>query len=779
MIVTRKVTMDVLKPGFVPMVYGVQDDAYCRQVEMTLVSSGEGWSVPEGASAVVKYRKADGTGGVYDTLPDGSRAWQAEGNVLTVALAPQVLAEPGPVQLAVTLVRGDERISTFAMLLDVQRGVGEPGAESKDYGYVTRFLLAPETAEKGQFFRVAGVDELGRVTGLESVDLLGIVGVGEPGEGDIPKVFLTGEIPGTKDAVMAELEYVSRTERFHAFVKIRCQGTSSLAYPKKNFTVELFSDEDREETLERVFRDWGMASHKYVLKANYIDHSHGRNVVSARLWTQVVKCREDFAQLPEEMRGSPCLGAVDGFPVKVYTNGTYQGIYTWNIGKDAWMWGMDVENRDHVLLCAETNTGGVYGETACNFRKLWDGVDGSDWSLEAGSNSDAVKESLNALIGFVMEKDGDSFKAGIGAFLDVQSAIDYFLFSYVVCGLDNLAQNMLLGTYDGKKWYCGQYDLDSTFGLWWDGGSFVGADYACPEDYQEAYSLLWERILANYTEELKARYKVLRGGVFSFGNMVTAFERFMDGIGGAMYEEDLEVYPGIPSGDSNNIRQIRSFIRDRLSYVDGKMAVLGEESGSGVLPAGYTQAAYIQSSGTQYIDTGVTGGTDASYEITFNMLGTLAVNYEQYFAGGGVNTAPKLFYLNGDAMVIAQCSNENTEGYWRLGWNDAVTRTVRYDGTTGKLYVDAVEQTNYGYTPTTKYIGCGWGETSWYVFTAPTERELGASMRLYGLKMYSGGDCIRKFVPVVRDADGAAGLYDLVGQRFYENAGTGSFEVGT
>lgn len=776
MIVTTKMTMDLLKPGTVPVVYGVRNDAYCRQLELTLVCGGESWTVPEDAAVVVKYRKSDGTGGVYDTLPDGKPAWAAEGNVLTVVLAPQVLTGAGIVQLTVTLIREEVMLSTFGILLNVQEAVQEAGTESETYGYVTRFLTAPGYAEAGQVFRAAQVDGVGRVTAVEAVDPAGLFGMGEPGEGDLPRVFLTGEIPVSKEEVPAELEYRSRTEEFRAFVKIKCQGTSSMAYPKKNFTVELFGDEAREEKLLKVFRDWGGANHRYVLKANYVDHSHARNLVCARLWAEVVQSRE---QIPEKLQESPNYGAVDGFPVKLYTNGTYQGIYTWNIGKDAWLWGMEDGNPNHVLLCGEVNTNGVYGENACNFRKLWNGVDGSDWSVEAGSNSEAVKNSLNGLIGFVMANDGESFRNGIGEFLDVESALDYFLFSYVVCGLDNLAQNLLLGTYDGKTWICGQYDLDSTFGLWWDGSKFVGADYACPEDYQECYSLLWERIVKNYPEELKNRYEKLRKTVFSFSNLVAKFEGFMEKVGAENYAEDLLVYPGIPSGDSNNIRQIRSYIRDRLTYVDGKMAVLGEENESGSLPEGYTQVSYLQSDGNQYIDTGVTGGSDASYEITFNMLGVLAVNYEQYFAGDGENTAPKLFYLNGDSTVIAQCSNENTEGYWRLGWKDALTRTVRYDGVNGKLYVDAVEQTTYGYTPTNKYIGCGWGDTSWYVFTSPTEPALGASMQLYGLKMYSGGECIRDFVPVVRDTDGVAGLYDLVGQQFYGNAGSGSFEAGT
>ncbi len=782
MIVTSKINMDLLRPGYVPGVYAVQNDRYTRCLAVSLFSGGEPWAVPGGARVVIRYVKADGTVGEYDTLPNGDRAWQAEGNLLRVLLAPQMLTAAGLVQMTVCLIQEEAQISSFSFLVKV-RGDGIDG-NSEDYQNVTAFLPAPARGELGQFFRINGVDEKGQVTRVEAVDLGIEAGGGEPLDGDIPRVFITGTIPTTKEDADAELDYVSKTRQFHAWLKIKCQGSSSMAYPKKNFTIKLYQDAARETKLKKYFRDWGQESNKFVLKANYIDHTHARNLVSARLWNEVVKSRQDYDSLPEPMRNSPRNGAVDGFPVKLYANGTYQGIYTWNIGKDDWMWGMEEEDPNHVLLCGETNTGGEYGENACNFRRAWTGVDGADWSIEVGQNSENLKNSLNALIAFVMENDGDAFKAGIGEYLDIQSALDYFLFSYVSCGLDSLAKNLLLATYDGKKWICGQYDMDTTFGLWWDGSMFVSHRYACPGDYQEPYSLLWERVRKNYIPELQQRYAQLRAGALSLHNMVTQFERFVYGIGRELLEEDLDVYPGIPSSTTNNIQQLRNFIRERLKYVDERITYLGEETEEpeepdvpAVLPEGYTQVEYIQSSGTQYINTGVVGGTDASYEIKFNMMNALAVSYEQYFAGSGIDTVPKLFFMDGDGSVIAQCSNDNSEGYWILNWRDNLAHTVRYEGTEGKLYFDGAECTSYGYTPNGSYIGCGWGGSSWYVFTSPTEPNLMASMQLYSLKMYSAGGLVRDFVPVVRDADGVAGLFDLHGQTFYENAGTGSFVV--
>ena len=149
----------------------------------------------------------------------------------------------------------------------------------------------------------------------------------EPEGDDIPKVFINGSIPTTKDEVNAELTYISKTLNFHSYIEIKCQGNSSMSYPKKNFTVKLFEDAEHTSKKKINFKGWGKQN-KYCLKANWIDISHLRNVVSAKLWGDIVESRSNYDTLPELLKDSPNNGAIDGFPIKVYNNGIYQGRYT-------------------------------------------------------------------------------------------------------------------------------------------------------------------------------------------------------------------------------------------------------------------------------------------------------------------------------------------------------------------------------------------------------------------------------------------------------------------
>lgn len=118
--------------------------------------------------------------------------------------------------------------------------------------------------------KLASEDFVTEKIDTETTKVLNVIGLHtflEPSDNDIPKVFFTGEMPTTKTDVLAEMTYISKTMTFHSYIKIKCQGTSSMKYPKKNYTISLFEDSDRTTKLKKDFRGWGEQS-KFCLKAN-------------------------------------------------------------------------------------------------------------------------------------------------------------------------------------------------------------------------------------------------------------------------------------------------------------------------------------------------------------------------------------------------------------------------------------------------------------------------------------------------------------------------------
>ena len=433
----------------------------------------------------------------------------------------------------------------------------------------------------------------GKVLNTQYKDLASKIGTGvtnnsvEPQLMDIPRIYFSeGTLPTSKTATVMKFDYYSKTAAYHGYVDIKCQGNSSMSYPKKNFTIKPYKDKDKTTKLKIDFKGWGKQS-KFVLKANWIDLTHARNVVSARHWGDVIKTRSDYVTaIPELLRTSPNQGAVDGFPVLVYSNGVYQGRYTLNIPKDKWMSNMDDTLDTHCILCGENYVSGC-------FRALPQ-INGTDWTDELHDVVPAtIKTSWTNAIKFVMNSTDAEFKANLGNYFDVNSLIDYLLYGIVSTGLDAFGKNQIYFTYDGIKWIASMYDMDSTWGLWWNGSKFVATDYA-REDFQDLKdegngvtkqgNLLYLRLQQLFIPQLKTRYAELRKDVLSVSHIIQKFEEFNDVCPKDIVQEDYASttgegkFTGIPSKTTNNIQQLRSYINARLTYVDGYINALQEDT---------------------------------------------------------------------------------------------------------------------------------------------------------------------------------------------------------
>ena len=417
----------------------------------------------------------------------------------------------------------------------------------------------------------------------------------EPGDFDLPRVYLSGVLPVSREegSHSMKLDYRSHSDEFQAYVTVGVQGSSSASYPKKSFAIRLFRDAQCTEEEPHAFRSWSPQNY-FVLKANYLDHSQVRDWLGAQLWKESAKLRD----LPDELHKSAACGAVDAFPIKVYVNGHYNGIYLWTIPKSSWQWNMDVKNPNHALLCAESNSGSGLAETPCNFRALWSGVNGDGWSIVAGQNDDRLKGTLNALISCIKDTDDESFKAEIEKYMDLTTAVDYYIHQYVICGVDGLAKNMLLGTYDMKKWYCGAYDMDRSWGIHWEDG-WAKPTQDCPMQYEEPFSLLWERLEKLYPQLLYERYCELRKEVYSIANIFSKAEKIYEWIGSELYEEEEKIWPQQYFKGQLTIQQLRTFIVQRLEYCDEQFDVF---AGKDKLLYSMEETVF---DGNHFVDTGL------------------------------------------------------------------------------------------------------------------------------------------------------------------------------
>ena len=87
----------------VPQIHAVQGDCNSRKLMLSMQVGQELWLVPQDVTVQMRYRKPDGTGGIYDTLPNGIQAWSVQDNLVFVTLAPQKLTVAGVVRSQVVL----------------------------------------------------------------------------------------------------------------------------------------------------------------------------------------------------------------------------------------------------------------------------------------------------------------------------------------------------------------------------------------------------------------------------------------------------------------------------------------------------------------------------------------------------------------------------------------------------------------------------------------------------------------------------------------------------
>lgn len=360
----------------------------------------------------------------------------------------------------------------------------------------------------------------------------------------LPILFLTGSTVGmSKDnAVTLDYKYEGRT----GTCTVKWQGSSSLAHPKKNYTIKF-------DTAFEAKEGWGEQK-KYCFKANFMDHTHSRNICSCKLWGRIVKSR---ANVPAELSTLPNGGAIDGFPIIVMLNGEFHGLYTWNIPKDGWMFG-----SPKAIVCADAHV------DATKFRALAT-LDG-DFELEYAEdedNTDWVLPSLNTAIQAVMDGDLDA----AGQYIDIPSAIDYYI--HVVCegSLDGIDHNYLLVTFDGVKWYFTDYDRDRVYGISADDSYFFSpfdtVTFTSVADANRLFGL----IKTNKTDELKARAVALRNGTMSEAGVMDVFVNFMQAIPTQILDEDVRLYPTIPSTNVHNLAQILNWYRLRCIAVDAEI----------------------------------------------------------------------------------------------------------------------------------------------------------------------------------------------------------------
>ena len=409
---------------------------------------------------------------------------------------------------------------------------------------------------------------------------------------------------------------------------LNAQGNSSLAFIKKNVSLDLCNDEWVGDNTPKIKIGEWVPQDSFHMKAYYTDFFRGVGAVSYKLYDQIVRSRGNMYDRPwkkalldmskigttTKSLGNPYVGDYelltdtgarcfpDGFPVAVYLNGEFYGIFSFQLKKHRDNYHLNKSTPEHVHI-----------DGAINYNILWNGtivwgtgdngfevrnpknlyaIGGNKYDADIKQEEIAGEDEVNTWIAagqlpdgtaisskikkdlqmtakvkrYIQDfantiniiKDAEStykassktevdlkaFKAVFEKYYDAENIIDYVIVSDLIKNADGISKNWQWFTYDGIKWWVGLYDCDVSFG-----GSFLGNQIIDVLTTHLSVTLNHPNgyIVKYYSDEMEKRYKTLADkGIISADNIFGLLKDWTMRIGTYFFKEEYKKWKDSP-----------------------------------------------------------------------------------------------------------------------------------------------------------------------------------------------------------------------------------------
>lgn len=432
-----------------------------------------------------------------------------------------------------------------------------------------------------------------------------------------------------KDNKKAFLEFWDMNGNYfkkHAI--LNAQGNSSMGFVKKNVAIDLCDDEWIGDNTPKVRIGNWVPQDSFHMKAYYTDFFRGVGAVSYKLYDQIVRTRGNMYDRPwkkalldmskigitTKSLGNPYVGDFslltdtgarcfpDGFPVAVYLNDKFYGIFSFQLKKHRDNYHMDKSTAEHVHLDGTIDYNILWNGTIVwgtgdngfevrNPKNLY-AIGGNKYDADIKQEEIAGKDEVDTWIaagqlpdGTVIsskikknlqktakvkkyiqdfantinvikaaastyeassktEEDLKAFKAVFEKYYDVENLIDYLIAIDILRDIDGLKKNWQWFTYNGIKWWVGLYDCDCVFG-----GMHLGNMLYSPINSHLGNDLQLPTgfILKYYNDVLEKRYAQLAdAGIISADNIFSLLQDWCMRIGTDFFKEEYKKWADSP-----------------------------------------------------------------------------------------------------------------------------------------------------------------------------------------------------------------------------------------
>ena len=229
--------------------------------------------------------------------------------------------------------------------------------------------------------------------------------------------------------------------------------------------------------------------------------------------------------------------------------------------------------------------------------------------------------------------------------------------------------------------------------------------------------------------------------------------------------------------ENTTLKQTANVIDDTLDRLKNL------ENNEELLPSEYRQIEYIESTGTQWINTGVKSDNNfLKFEIKYSLTklpesGKYIAIFGAYtnensnatrmiYYGGSSTSGPKVYtYINNKAGSSA--ITDPTVRRVNVVYTEVLEKNNNFITYSSNAFENLKTQSNI--VNGSSFSG------NIAIFSQKDSGSICSSMRLYYFNIYDNQKLIRKFIPCYNIVNKTTGLYELVEGKFYTNAGEGEF----
>ena len=190
------------------------------------------------------------------------------------------------------------------------------------------------------------------------------------------------------------------------------------------------------------------------------------------------------------------------------------------------------------------------------------------------------------------------------------------------------------------------------------------------------------------------------------------------------------------------------------------------------IPKEYRRLEYIQSTGTQYIDTGVP--LTSNSRVVMDCELTTVSGTQCFFCSRTEATTTDI--TSNTLFAIGSTYRKEYYGESKTATNsDGANKRIIIDNDKNRIEIGSAILSFSSVSDTVSPMNC--------YLMASTVLENGvistfsnfAYMKLYSCQIYNNDILVRSFIPCQKKSDSTLGLYDTVSQSFYVNSGVGTF----